>query len=65
MSQCQFGDNLKRIRKEHGLTQLELAKAIKTSKSNMCRWEKGESYPQIIWVYEIADALGIKPQELI
>ena len=65
MSQCCFGKNLKKIRKEHGLSQKELAKAIKISPQNICRWERGEAYPQIIWVYEIAEVLGIEPRELL
>ena len=60
-----FGENLKRIRREKGLTQKQLADKIMISIPNISRWENGEAYPQIIWIYVIANALCISPEDLV
>lgn len=60
-----FGENLKRIRIEKGITQKQLANMIMTSPSNISKWENGELYPQIIWVYVIAKILEVKPADLV
>ena len=65
MSKNIFGSNLKRLRLEKNMTQQQLADKIMISTANICRWEKGDSYPQIIWVYIIAKALEVNPEELI
>lgn len=65
MKQNIFGANLKRIRTEKGITQRQLADKIMISTPNISRWENGEAYPQIIWVYAIANALQVNPEELV
>lgn len=65
MAKSYFGENLRRIRKERGLTQSELAALIMTHWTSVSEWELGKTYPQVIWIYEIADKLGISPEELI
>lgn len=48
---------IKTMRKEEGLTQSELAEAVYSDVSSICRWEHGEN---ISWFkfLEIATALG-------
>ena len=65
MAKSFFGQNLRRIRKERGLTQQELADLISVTHSSISDWEREVSYPQAIWIYEIADKLNIAPEELI
>lgn len=65
MGNSAFGENLKRIRKDKGMTQKQLSDKIRISVPNISRWENNESYPQVIWVYEVANALGVNPEELI
>jgi transcriptional regulator with XRE-family HTH domain len=65
MAQSKFGENLRRIRKEKGLTQKELAEMIMVAHSSISDWENGVSYPQVIWVYEIASKLCINPEDLV
>lgn len=65
MAESYFGENLKRLRKERGLTQAQLADMIMTNRVSVCEWETGATYPQIIWIYEIADKLGVSPSELV
>ena len=48
---------IKTMRKEEGLTQSELAEAVYSDTSSICRWEHGEN---ITWYkfIEIAHTLG-------
>jgi transcriptional regulator with XRE-family HTH domain len=48
---------IKKMRKEQGVTQSELAEAVYSDVSSICRWEHGEN---ITWkkFFEIARALG-------
>lgn len=65
MAKSYFGENLRRIRKERGMTQKELASLIMVTHSSISEWETGDKYPQIIWIYEIASKLGINPEDLV
>ncbi|MCL2234473.1 MAG: helix-turn-helix domain-containing protein [Firmicutes bacterium] len=49
-----FAENLKNLRKEHGLTQSQLAKAIGVTASTIGRWEKGISSPAVSSIYNLA-----------
>lgn len=48
---------IKKMRKEQGVTQSELAEVVYSDVSSICRWEHGEN---ITWkkFFEIASALG-------
>lgn len=48
---------IKTMRKEQGVTQSELAEAVYSDVSSICRWEHGEN---ITWnkFFEIANTLG-------
>ena len=48
-------NNLLLLRKERNLTQLEVAKAIKTTQSNSGRWEKGVNEPAYTYLIALAD----------
>lgn len=41
----EFGEILKKLRKEEGLSQAEMAKKIKVSQSLICHWENGTRMP--------------------
>lgn len=60
-----FGENLRRFREENGLTQQALADMLAISHQSISKWEKGVTYPQVIWVYRIADVLRVNPEKLI
>lgn len=61
-----FCDNLKRIRKEKGLSQQELADLSGMSKQHISRMESGhQDNPQIKSVVTIAAALGVSIEDLI
>ncbi len=61
----QFGIKLKKARQSVGVTQDKLARMLVVSKSIISKWENGKIYPQVRWVYEIADKLGVNPKDLI
>ena len=46
---------LKEIREEQKLTQNDIAEAIKTSRTNIGRWEKGENEPSANFVIQLAN----------
>lgn len=48
-----FSQRLKELRLEKGLTQKELADAIKTNNSSICDWECGRTEPSIEMILSI------------
>lgn len=60
-----FGDRLREIRENKDVSQKKLAEMLSVSKSIVSKWENGRVYPQVRWVYEIADKLGVNPKDLV
>lgn len=58
------GENIKRMRKEHGLTQEELGKKIDVSGVAIMRYEKGQREPKLETIEKIANALEVSSYEL-
>lgn len=52
-------------RKTKGLSQKDLAEACHVTQQAISEWEKGEIYPQMDRLNEIADALEIPIEALI
>ena len=52
------GALISRLRKEHGLTQLQLADALDISYQAVSNWERGQSMPDISKLPELAELLG-------
>ncbi|MBE6930475.1 MAG: helix-turn-helix transcriptional regulator, partial [Ruminococcaceae bacterium] len=42
-----FSENLKQIRKEHHLSQEELAELLDVSRQAVSKWEQGMGYPEV------------------
>jgi len=59
-----FSERLKECRKLAGMSQRELAKAIDTSKTSVCKWEQGKSLPRGRKFLNVAKALGVEPERL-
>ena len=57
--------NIKRIRKEKGLTQLDVAKGADMLVPTYSRLERGGSNPSLGSMVRIANALGIEVRELL
>ena len=58
-----FKDNLKKLRKEKGLTQEELAESVGVSAQAVSKWELG-SLPDAALLPVIADVLGVSIDEM-
>jgi transcriptional regulator with XRE-family HTH domain len=52
-------------RKEKGLTQDDLANFIGVSKSSVSKWETGQSYPDIVYLPQLAAYFNISLDELM
>lgn len=52
-------------RKEKGLNQIQLGEILNVSNRTVSKWEKGDGYPDITLLPDIADALGITIDELL
>ena len=59
-----FGDKLKQLRLDAGLTQDALAAKIGVQKQTISRYENSEREPNIRTAKRIADALGVSLEEL-
>ena len=51
--------NLSALRKENGLTQLQLAEQLHYSDKAVSKWERGESLPDLAVMKQLADFYGI------
>lgn len=59
-----FGEKLKTLRKQRGLTQGEFAEILNYSDKAVSKWERGESVPDAYTVYVIADFFGVTMDDL-
>lgn len=60
-----INENLKRLRKEKGLTQEQLAERLSVSFQAVSKWECGEGYPDIVMLPSIAQIFGVSVDELL
>ena len=60
-----LGDNIKRLREGHSLTQQQLADKLYVSRQTVCRWENGSRCPDLIMAKKLAVELDISLDELI
>ncbi len=60
-----FGNNLKKIRQEHEMTQEELAKEINTSRSNIANYENDKNMPSIETLNNLSEVLNCSTDYLL
>lgn len=60
-----FSDNIVRMRKEKGLTQVGFAKDLHVTQSAISHWESGRSIPDAIQMRRIAEYFGVTVDELM
>lgn len=60
-----IGGNIKRIRTEHGLDQIEFGKIAGVSDKAVSTWENDVSVPRMGAIQKIADYFGIKKSDII
>lgn len=62
---AEFGENLKRVREEKGVTQQTLADYLYVTRQAISRWEGGSRYPDLMTAKKMAQYLGISLDELL
>ena len=60
-----FGDQVRRLRKARGITQLELAELLGVGRGYLSQIERGKRDPGLRLVKSIADGLRISLPELL
>lgn len=60
-----FGDNLRIIRKEKGISQENLAGLLNVSRQAVSKWEQNNGYPEMEKVIQLAEVLNISLDHLI
>lgn len=61
----EFGEKIKRLREEKGMTQQSMADRLYVTRQAVSRWECGARYPDLLMAKRIADALGTSVDELV
>ena len=61
----EFSEKLQTLRKQKGLTQEELAKALFVSRTAISKWESGKGYPSIDSLKEISRYFSVTIDELL
>lgn len=64
-SSMSIGENIKKYRKEKGLTQRELADKLNIATNSLSRYEIGERRPPIDMIEKIAEILNVTPIQLM
>lgn len=54
-----FGDNIKRLRKNKGLKQQELAEILGIKRNSYSDWENGKTEPRFENLVKLADLLDV------
>ncbi len=60
-----LGENLKRIRVEKEITQVQLASALSVDKSFVSNIENGKTNPTLSTITNLAESLGVTVGELL
>lgn len=61
----EFSKNLQTLRKQHNLTQEELAAALYVSRAAVSKWESGRGYPSLDSLKTIASLFGVTVDALL
>lgn len=58
-------ENLKRIRKEYGLSQEQLADKLGVSRQSVSKWESGQAYPEMDKMIKLCQLFDLNIDELL
>ena len=65
MNIVKFGAYISRLRKERNMPQSKLADMLNVTRQAVSKWERGEGFPDITILCEIADVFGMTVDALI
>ena len=65
MNNEKTGNLISQIRKEKGLTQIQLAQKLGVSNATISKWETAKGFPDISLLEPLAEALGISVSEIL
>ncbi len=65
MSEKSFGTIIATLRKEKGMTQLDLARKMGVTDKAVSKWERDLSFPDVSSLPRLAEELGITVDELL
>lgn len=60
-----LGENIKKLRREKNLTQERLAEFLGVTFQSISNWERGESYPDVTFIPDIADFFNVSIEKLL
>ncbi|MBR3525249.1 MAG: response regulator [Lachnospiraceae bacterium] len=60
-----FGEILRRLRIEKGLSQQQLADRLYVQRPSLTNWETGRRIPDVVMISRIAEALGVETSALL
>ena len=63
--QLYIGDNIKRLRRQKGVTQETLAERMHVSAAAVSKWERNETLPDISMVLPLASYFGVSTDEIL
>lgn len=65
MTKLNFGENLKKLRKEKQLSQESLADKLNISRQAVSKWESNSSYPDMNNLIQLKDIFNVTLDEMI
>lgn len=63
--EIKIGANIKRLRREKGVTQEQLAEIMNVSSAAISKWETGETYPDITLIFPLSHYFNVSVDELM
>jgi len=60
-----FGNFVCQLREKNGLTQAEVASRLGVTAAAVSKWENGSSKPRVEILFQLAEMLGVRPEELM
>ena len=60
-----IGENIRRLRREKGMTQEQLAEVLNVTNAAVSKWERGDSLPDITMLFPIAEFFGVSVDNLM
>ena len=63
--QIRLSENIRALRRRHGLTQEQLAEALGMTPGAVYKWEAGLSQPELAVIVELADLFQVSMDVLV